>query len=55
MAMTAWAAKVWRRAICVSEKRPGWARMTMITPMGLPSRSSGTPSELRQPPARAMR
>ena len=41
MAMTAWSAKVWSRAICRSVKSPAWARVTRMVPIGCPSRSSG--------------
>ncbi len=42
IAITAWSAKVWSRAIWLGEKGPGFGRSTVITPIGTPSRSIGT-------------
>jgi hypothetical protein len=47
MAMTAWSAKVCKSAICRAENGPAWARETVIVPIGMPSRSIGTPTVLR--------
>ena len=52
MAMIAWSAKVWSRAICLSEKGPGCGLPTTIEPRGDPSRSMGTARTLRKPPTR---
>ncbi len=49
MAITAWSAKVWRSAICVSEKGRPSSRVTLIAPIGLPSRSMGTDRTVRKP------
>ena len=42
MAITAWSAKVWSSAICLSEKGLTSLRVTVMAPIGLPSRSIGT-------------
>jgi len=44
IAITAWSAKVVTNSICVSVKGRTCWRHKMITPMGVPSRMSGTPS-----------
>ena len=54
IAMTAWSAKVFNRAICSSENGTGSRRVTLIAPMGIPPRSIGTETTLRQPPATAV-
>ncbi len=52
MAMTAWSAKVWSRAICFSVNgRTLWRRIE-ITPIAIPSRSSGTASSVSPPLSR---
>ncbi len=50
MAMTAWSAKVWSSAICVSVNGRTSSRRSRITPTASPSRSSGTASVVRWPP-----
>ena len=47
MAITAWSAKVLRRAICLSVKGRTSKRRIAITPIGIPSRSNGVPSIVR--------
>src|SRR5437660_4057206 len=54
MAMTAWSAKVSRRATCRSVKSCGSVRRTEITPMAAPSFIMGTLSIDRQPSRRAI-
>ncbi len=53
MAITAWSAKVWSRAIWLSENGLISARRSWMTPIGVPSRTSGTLSVVRKPKARA--
>ena len=53
MAMTAWSANVWSRAICASEKGRASVRRTPIVPMTVRSRMSGTASVARHPRRRA--
>ncbi len=49
IAITAWSAKVFNRSICLSLN--GWIswRVTVIAPIGSPSRSIGTESVVRSP------
>ena len=50
IAITAWSAKVCSSAICVVGERSRLRRgRRVIAPIGLPSRSRGTPSTLRKP------
>ena len=50
MAITAWSAKVWSKAICASEKGRGVPhRWTVMAPMGTPSRVMGTETRLQRP------
>ncbi len=49
MAITAWSAKVLRRAICFSVKGRTSVRRIMIVPIGTPSRSNGVASMVRVP------
>ena len=44
IAITAWAAKVFASAICLSEKGRTSVRRMAMTPMGTPSRRSGVAS-----------
>ncbi len=55
MAMTAWSAKVWSRAIWPSEKARGSGRPTVMAPIGIPSRSIGTDTMAPQPVSRELR
>ena len=48
-AITAWAAKVSRSLICLSEKGPASLRRMRIAPIEIPSRSNGTASLVRCP------
>jgi hypothetical protein len=54
MAMTAWSAKVFSRAICLSVNGTASARRRLIEPSTTPSRSSGTLSAVRVPASRAL-
>ena len=47
MAMTAWSAKVLTSSICLCENAPAAAPVTVITPIGVPSRSIGTARTLK--------
>ena len=47
IAITAWSAKVDTNSICLSVKGRTCERVSAITPIGVPSRSSGTPSIVR--------
>ena len=47
IAMTAWSAKVRTSSICRSVNGSTRWRASLITPIGSPSRSSGTPSSVR--------
>ena len=47
IAITAWSANVFTSAICLPVKGLGCSRPTEMAPIGLPSRSIGTPSVLR--------
>ena len=49
MAITAWSAKVLRRAICLSVKGRTSVRRIKITPIGSPSRSNGVTRRVRVP------
>ena len=49
MAITAWSAKVLRRAICLSVKGSTVVRRMRIAPIATPSRTSGTASWVRSP------
>src|SRR5436190_2829929 len=49
--MTAWSAKVVASSICLSVKGRAVDRVMVSTPIGSPSRSSGTPSTPRLPRA----
>ena len=49
MAITAWSAKVFRRAICFSVNGRTSVRRIMIPPMATPSRNKGVASTLRAP------
>ena len=49
IAITAWSAKVFKRSICLSLNSSTSRRATVIAPIGLPSRSIGTESMVRQP------
>ena len=49
MAITAWSAKVLRRAICLSENGRTSVRRIRIAPMGTPSRSNGVARTVRVP------
>jgi len=49
MAMTAWSAKVWRSAICLSVNGTASRRVTLMAPIGSPSRNIGTDSMARKP------
>ena len=51
IAITAWSAKVVTSSICLSVNGRTVRRVSTITPIGIPSRSSGTPSTVRSPPA----
>src|SRR5262249_48545141 len=51
IAITAWSAKVVTKSICLSVKGCTDLRASMMTPMAVPSRSSGTPRTVRTPPA----
>ena len=50
IAITAWSAKVVTSSICLSVKGRMVLRCKVMTPIGIPSRSSGTPSMVRRPP-----
>ena len=50
IAITAWSAKVVTSSICLSVNGRTSERSTTMTPIGVPSRSSGTPSIVRQSP-----
>ena len=50
IAITAWSAKVLTSSICLSVNGRTSERVNMITPIGVPSRRSGTPSTVRYPP-----
>ena len=50
IAITAWSAKVDTSSICFSVNGRTVLRCRTITPMGVPSRSSGTPSMVCAPP-----
>jgi len=54
MAMTAWSAKVSSSATSLSEKFPGSGRPTVMAPIGLLSRISGTDRMLRKPAVSAL-
>ena len=54
MAMTAWSANVWTRAICLSENGSTTRRATVMVPMGRPSRSIGTAMTVRNTVRRAL-
>src|ERR1700737_2564787 len=49
IAMMAWAAKLWTSSICRALKGRTASRISTITPIGVPSRSNGTPSTVRYP------
>jgi len=49
MAITAWSAKVWSSATRRSGNSPATVRVTVMAPMGRPSRSIGTATTLRKP------
>jgi len=49
IAITAWSAKVMASSICRSLNGLTTRRINMMTPMGMPSRSKGTPSAVRAP------
>ena len=50
IAITAWSAKVVTSSISLSVNGATIDRVSAITPIGAPSRSSGTPSIVRKPP-----
>ncbi len=50
IAMTAWSAKVCKRAICFSGNRPGVGRPTVMLPIAAPLRINGIAKTLRKPP-----
>ena len=50
IAITAWSAKVVDQLDLLVGERPHVVRVKTITPIGSPSRSSGTPSMVRKPP-----
>ncbi len=50
MAITAWSAKVATSSICLSVNGRTVRRDNTMTPIGIPSRSRGTPSIVRMPP-----
>ena len=50
IAITAWSAKVATSSICLSVNGRTALRCKMMTPIGVPSRSKGTPSTVRMPP-----
>src|SRR5215470_17865493 len=52
-AMTAWSANVWSSAISAGEKAPASRRVTLMAPMGCPSRSIGAQRVDRHPRERA--
>ena len=54
IAITAWSAKVSTSSICLSVNGRGSVRITTRTPIGIPSRSSGTPTAARMPVARRL-
>ena len=49
IAITAWSAKVVTSSICLSVNGATVVRISTMTPIGLPSRSSGMPSTVRLP------
>ena len=49
MAITAWSAKVFRSATCLSVKGATSVRRIVMTPMATPSRTSGTARLVRTP------
>jgi hypothetical protein len=51
IAITAWSAKVVSNSICLSVNGRTTERVKAITPIGAPSRSSGMPSMVRNPPS----
>ena len=50
IAITAWSAKVAISSICAGVNGRGFARVIASTPIGTPSRISGTPSMVRYSP-----
>ena len=50
IAITAWSAKVVTSSICLSVNGRTVLRCKTMTPIGMPSRNSGTPSIVRMPP-----
>ena len=54
MAITAWSAKVFTSSICLSVKGRRVDRTSAITPTGVPSLRSGTPSIVRYSPSFAV-
>jgi hypothetical protein len=53
MAITAWSAKVWSSAICLSLKSLASMRRSLITPIAAPERIRGTAAIVRKPSRRA--
>ena len=53
MAMTAWSAKVLSSSSCRAGSNPVWERLTVMAPIGRPSRRIGTATRLRKVTIRA--